>query len=217
MWHEKIAIRSINYSTEEDKTMLMVQDDDILKVGKDTPVKKLAGAIAHSLKENEGQCIIQAIGPASINQAVKAFAISREIAAKIGWDLVLIPGFWDVEIDGEKRTAIRLYVEPYQRRISSGGGDPKEEDIIRVAGNVESGHSKSVAGAIAKALDNSDDNKIVMQAVGAAAVNNAIKAICIARGYSASHGHDIICVPGFVDIEIGDKQRTAIRFFVEYR
>ena len=79
------------------------------------------------------------------------------------------------------------------------------------------GYSSKMAGAISGALDEASDHKIVLQGIGAAAVNNAIKAICITRGYKASQGYDVICVIGFTDVMIEDEQRTAIRFFVEYR
>ena len=158
---------------------------------------------------------MQAIGAAAINQAVKALAISRDFAATVGWDLVCVPGFKDVEIEGKQRTAIKFFIEPYQRRISE--NEIKDEDILKVSGNLDKGYSSKMAGAIAGALDESSDHKIAIQGVGAAAVNNAVKAICIARGYKASQGYDIICVPGFTDIEIDGEQRTAMRFYIEYR
>lgn len=194
---------------------------DILKVGAKTNPKKLAGAIVHTLSETEkdiyaGRAVMQAIGAASVNQAIKAFAIAREFVAPTGKDLICVPGFHSVEIEGEQRTAVRFHIEPYDRRGSS--RQIPEEEILKVSGGSSSSdYSHRMAGAIIHALDKSEDNKIVLQAVGAAAVNNAVKAICIARGYKASQGYDVIFVPGFTDIEIDGKQKTAIRFYVEYR
>ena len=60
----------------------------------------------------KGSAEIQAIGAGALNQAVKAIAIARGFVATSGMDLVCIPAFTDVAIDGEERTAIKLIVEP---------------------------------------------------------------------------------------------------------
>lgn len=74
---------------------------------------------------------------------------------------------------------------------------------------------KSVAGAIAAVVRESQTVEI--QAVGAAAVNQAVKSIAIARGYLAPNGIDLVCVPAFAEIDIDGEQRTAIRFVVHPR
>ncbi|OTA40413.1 MAG: stage V sporulation protein S, partial [Symbiobacterium thermophilum] len=56
-----------------------------------------------------------------------------------------------------------------------------------------------------------------VQAVGAGAVNQAVKAIAIARGYVAPNGIDLITIPAFAEIAIEGEERTAIRFIVEPR
>jgi len=56
-----------------------------------------------------------------------------------------------------------------------------------------------------------------VQAVGAGAVNQAVKAIAIARGYVAPNGIDLVAVPAFAEINIDGEERTAIRFIVEPR
>ena len=73
----------------------------------------------------------------------------------------------------------------------------------------------SVAGAIANTLRT--EKKVVLQSVGAGALNQAVKAIAIARGYVAPTGKDLICIPAFTDVEIENTERTAIRLIVEYR
>ena len=57
----------------------------------------------------------------------------------------------------------------------------------------------------------------ILQAVGAGSLNQAIKAIAIARGYVAPTGKDLICVPAFSDIVIDGEERTAIKLIVESR
>ncbi|AWZ48654.1 stage V sporulation protein S [Hathewaya limosa] len=71
----------------------------------------------------------------------------------------------------------------------------------------------SVAGALAGVVR---ENKIAeIQAIGAGAINQAVKAIAIARGFVAPSGMDLVCVPAFTDIEINGEERTAIKFIVQ--
>ena len=73
----------------------------------------------------------------------------------------------------------------------------------------------SVAGAIAGMVK--DGVGVEIQAVGAGAVNQAVKAIAISRGFLSPVGIEIACVPSFADIVIDGEYRTAIRFAVEPR
>jgi len=74
---------------------------------------------------------------------------------------------------------------------------------------------KSVAGAIAAVIRGGKPVEVVT--VGAAAVNQAVKSIAIARGYVAPNGIDLVSVPAFDQIEIGGESRTSIKFLVERR
>ncbi|PJI06617.1 MULTISPECIES: stage V sporulation protein S [Clostridium] len=74
---------------------------------------------------------------------------------------------------------------------------------------------KSVAGALAAVLRNS--NSAEVQAVGAGAINQAVKAIAITRGFVAPNGIDLVAVPAFAEISIEGEIRTAIKFIVESR
>ena len=73
----------------------------------------------------------------------------------------------------------------------------------------------SVAGAMAGVVR--QDGAVEVQVVGAGALNQAIKAVAIARGYVAASGIDLVCVPTFADIEIDGERRTAIRLMIEDR
>jgi stage V sporulation protein S len=73
----------------------------------------------------------------------------------------------------------------------------------------------SVAGALAGVIR--ERGTAEMQAIGAGALNQAIKAIAIARGIVAPSGMDLICIPAFKEIKIDDVERTAIRLIVEPR
>ena len=84
---------------------------EILKVATNSKPNAVAGALAGVLRE-KGVAEIQAIGAGAVNQAIKAIAIARGYVAPSGIDLVCIPTFSDVEIDGVVKTAIRIFVEP---------------------------------------------------------------------------------------------------------
>ena len=83
---------------------------DVLKVSSKSNPNKVAGALTNVFRE-KGIVEIQAIGAGALNQAIKAIAISRGFLAPSGKNLVCIPAFSDITINGEERTAIRLIVE----------------------------------------------------------------------------------------------------------
>ncbi|MGI5851040.1 MAG: stage V sporulation protein S [Caldicoprobacterales bacterium] len=84
---------------------------EVLKVSSRSSPNSVAGALAGVLRER-GTAELQAIGAGALNQAIKAVAIARGFVAPGGMDLVCIPAFTDVMIDGEERTAMKLIVEP---------------------------------------------------------------------------------------------------------
>lgn len=71
----------------------------------------------------------------------------------------------------------------------------------------------SVAGALANYLREKDS--VEMQAIGAGALNQAIKAIAIARGFVAPSGKNLICIPAFANIMIDNEEKTAIKLIIE--
>ena len=84
---------------------------EVLKVSTKSNPNSVAGALASIIKE-QNVAEIQAVGAGAINQAVKAIAIARGFIAPSGKDVVCIPAFTDIQIDGEERTAIKLIVQP---------------------------------------------------------------------------------------------------------
>jgi stage V sporulation protein S len=84
---------------------------EVLRVSAKSSPNSVAGALAGVLRER-GTAEMQAIGAGAINQAVKAIAIARGFVAPSGMDLICVPAFTDIIIDGEERTAIRFIVEP---------------------------------------------------------------------------------------------------------
>ncbi len=85
-------------------------------------------------------------------------------------------------------------------------------EILKVAAK---SRSTAVAGAIAGVVRES--GRAEVQAIGAGAVNQAVKAVAIARGYLAEDGIDVVCIPAFTEVMIGDQERTAIKLVVEKR
>jgi len=85
-------------------------------------------------------------------------------------------------------------------------------DIIKVKGT---SRTSAVAGAIAGVMR--EHRHAEVQAIGASAVNQAVKALALAKSYLAQDGIDVVFVPEFVDVEIDEKIRTAIKFVVEPR
>ncbi|MBZ4646240.1 MAG: stage sporulation protein [Petroclostridium sp.] len=83
---------------------------EVLKVSAQSQPKAVAGALAAVLRDHN-VAEIQAVGAGAVNQAVKAIAITRGFVAPNGIDLVSIPAFSEVNIDGEERTAIKFIVE----------------------------------------------------------------------------------------------------------
>ena len=85
-------------------------------------------------------------------------------------------------------------------------------NVIKVSSQ---SRTSAVAGAIAGVMR--EQRHAEVQAIGAGAVNQAVKAIAIARGYLSEDGIDITCIPEFTTVEIDGKERTAIRINVEVR
>lgn len=84
---------------------------EVLKVSSKSNPNSVAGALAGVLRE-KCSAEIQAIGAGALNQAVKAIAIARGFVAPSGMDLVCVPAFTDINIEGDQKTAIKLIVEP---------------------------------------------------------------------------------------------------------
>ncbi len=85
-------------------------------------------------------------------------------------------------------------------------------DILKIS---TKSNPNSVAGAIAGLIK--EKGKAEMQAIGAGALNQAIKAIAIARGFVAPAGVDLVCVPAFTEVRIDEEERTGIKLCIEPR
>ena len=85
-------------------------------------------------------------------------------------------------------------------------------DILKVSAKSS---PNSVAGAIAGLVK--EHGKAEMQAIGAGAINQAVKAVAIARGFVAPTGVELVCSPAFTEVKINDEDKTGIRFTIEQK
>src|SRR5919107_127012 len=88
---------------------------EVLKVSTRSNPNAVAGAMAGVIRQ-AGTVEVQVVGAGALNQAVKALAIARGYVAEAGIDLVCVPTFADIEIDGERRPGIRLHIDQRQHR-----------------------------------------------------------------------------------------------------
>ena len=82
-------------------------------------------------------------------------------------------------------------------------------ELLKVSSN---SNPNAVAGAIASLLKEQD--KVELQAIGAGAVNQAVKAVAIARGFVAPSGFKLVCIPAFTEVNVEDEDRTGIKLIV---
>jgi stage V sporulation protein S len=114
------------------------------------------------------------------------------------------------DLRDDRTTTFQEHTEDYMDEISV---DPSgKPDVIKVSAK---SRSTAVAGAIAAVMR--EHHYAEVQAIGAGAVNQAVKALAIAHGYLEGDKIDIICVPYFTEVDIEGQERTAVRFVVEPR
>ncbi len=105
---------------------------EVLKVSSKSNPNSCAGAIAGVIRQS-GAVEVQVVGAGALNQAIKAIAIARGFLAPAGTDLVAVPSFADIDIDGATRTAIRLLLEDRYRRAVTidlrDGAKPTPSDL----------------------------------------------------------------------------------------
>lgn len=88
----------------------MAEKNILLKVGKNSKPRSVAGALSAVVREQGGEAELQAVGAGAVNQLVKAVAIARGMVAPSGMDLAMVPAFQEIKIEDEERTALRFKV-----------------------------------------------------------------------------------------------------------
>lgn len=83
-------------------------------------------------------------------------------------------------------------------------------EILKVSSK---SNPNSIAGAIAGLIKES--TRVEMQAIGAGAINQAVKSVAIARGFVAPTGIELVCIPAFTQVEVNNKNQTAMKIIVK--
>ncbi|KAA3663557.1 MAG: stage V sporulation protein S [Chloroflexi bacterium] len=102
---------------------------NVIKVASRSRTALVAGAIAGVCREN-GSAEVQAIGAGAVNQAIKAVIIAKGYLREEGKNIVFVPSFVGIEIEGQERTAVRITVEVQESKIHI----EKDSDIQNSAG-----------------------------------------------------------------------------------
>ncbi len=113
---------------------------EVLKVSSRSNPNSVAGAMAGVVRQS-GVVEVQVVGAGALNQAIKAMAIARGYVAPSGVELVCVPTFADIEIDGERRTAIRLSIE--DRHRAGDTGDTETGEVARVPLDIRLGDASA--------------------------------------------------------------------------
>ena len=82
-----------------------------IKVASKSNPNSVAGMIANLIKEGQQKVNVSCVGAGALNQSIKAIAIARGFVAPSGYDLICVPSFKNIDLDGENRTSIQLTVE----------------------------------------------------------------------------------------------------------
>lgn len=86
----------------------------------------------------------------------------------------------------------------------------KETVLLKISSN---SNPNSVAGAAVSLIQK--NKNVEMQAIGAGAINQAVKAIATARGFIAPTGINLVCIPAFTDVEVEGESRTGMKFIIK--
>ena len=117
-----------------------------------------------------------------------------------------------VEVAEEPTTLTEEYVYEELEVVEEAPARAEHSEVLKVSAK---SRPSAVAGAIAGVVR--EAGRAEVQAIGAGATNQAVKAVAIARDYLRESGIEAICLPAFIDVTIDDEDRTAIRLVIEPR
>src|SRR5512138_1879785 len=126
----------------------------------------------------------------------------RPINWQVSGNLVYLPSLCIFQNDHKAKSKFKIAITITVWRLTM--------DMIKVSAT---SRTSAVAGAIAGVVR--EHHRAEVQAIGAGAVNQAVKALVLATGYLKGDGINVSCVPEFADVTIEDKVRTAIKLVVE--
>lgn len=181
-------------------------------------VKKLAGAISHSLR-SRGEINVRCFGSAAIGKAAKALAIAKSYIGVQELQLECSPAFITTKMGENELTGICFVafasskdpeLKPVDldkcKTILKVKADPKDISPEERRDNV-----KRLAGAIAHSIE--ENKEVVIRCFGNSTIGKAAKALAIARGLTATRGPDLYCWPAFIVSDMNGNERTGICFY----
>lgn len=202
-------------------TCLKVKADpqDVTPEDRKRNVKKLAGAISHSLRAR-GEINIRAFGAASIGKAVKALSIARDYIGVQKLELECSVGFITAKMGENELTGIVFIAfaapkpENYKemdiekcKSILMVKSDPKD-----IAPEDRKRNLHKLAGAIAHSIE--ENKELVIRAFGNSCMSKTAKSLAVARTYVAARGFDLYFYPRFIVANMNGNERTGIAWIV---
>lgn len=206
-------------SKETPKSLKVKADPpDISSDDRKKNVKKLAGAISHSLRR-KGEINIRCFGNAAIGKAAKALAIARNYIDVQSLQLECSPAFITTKMGTNDLTGISFCTFASNKPEDMNPIDIEQcqsvlmvkADARDVSADERKKSVKKLAGAISHALE--ENKEVVIRCFGNATIGKAAKALAIARGYTATRGPDLYCWPNFIIAEMNGNERTGIAFY----
>lgn len=206
---------------EEIITDLKVKADpqDIAPDERKRNVKKLAGAISHSLRAR-GEINVRCFGSASIGKASKALAIARTYIGAQNLQLECSPAFITTKMGDSELTGICFVTFAGEKNPGLKEIDvDKVKTVLKVQADPEDvipedrkRNVKKLAGAIAHSLE--ENKEVVVRCFGNSTLGKCAKAMAIARGYTAVRGVDMYSFPYFIVADMNGNERTGIAWYI---
>ena len=200
-----------------DSLKVAADPQDISQEDRKRNVKKLAGAISHSLRTN-GEINVRAFGNAAIGKSTKALAIAKKyIEETHKLQLSYSPSFITTQIEGSTLTGIGFCTFASEKKdeidyarvksVLMVKADPKDIDPEERRLKV-----RKLAGAISHAVE--ENKECLVRCFGNSSIGKACKALAISRGFTATRGPDLYCWDDFIVTKMGENERTGIVFYV---
>lgn len=217
---EEVEVAEESVKEGEIVNCLKVKADaqDISPENRKRNVKKLAGAISHSLR-SRGEINVRCFGSAAIGKAAKALAIAKGYIGVQDLQLECSPAFITTKMGDNELTGICFVafasskdpeLKPVDidkcKTILKVKADPKDISPEERRNSV-----KKLAGAISHAIE--ENKEVVIRCFGNSTIGKAAKALAIARGYTATRGPDLYCWPAFIVSDMNGNERTGICFY----
>lgn len=212
----------INQGKKEKIENLKVSADpkDITPEERKRCAKKLAGAIGHGLRTN-GEINVRSFGRECVYKAVKSLAIARSYirATNPNLELSYSPAFIEAQVDNGTMKGICFYTFVQERQPNEVEKDlSKVEIVLKVTADDEGISSekrnerlRKLAGAITHAV--TEKRECVVRAFGKRAVSKAVRALAIARGFTATKGPDLYAWNDFAMADMQGSAKTGFSFY----